>query len=269
MPPTIEAIVKKRVKNADRKAKKRELERNCQTIEEYIIKKEKRIALQCLTKSLRKYQQTVEQTWKTKSNEEYQRLERLKKHKLPMDCVNIIIEFINPNMMYLLFKMTAQMKQMLLTIHYTNCITVLENVDNTRLFDNLLHDKGSLVFLEKYSRAYMLSHYPINNPLHRIPMHLYIILNEYRCRIKGKVIPTLYFSKFSDMYYWLITPGAEHVYISKVLREDGSIIIKREIFDHLHKTIAGLTQYSASNEFHDYLKILNGIMNLQSKKLIK
>ena len=67
MQRTIESIAKKRVKNADRKAKKREIERASLTVEEYAMKNKQRITLHRRKKQLEKYIITVNETWKIKS----------------------------------------------------------------------------------------------------------------------------------------------------------------------------------------------------------
>ena len=131
MQRTIESIAKRRVKNADRKAKKREIERASLTVEEYAMKNQQRITIHRRKKQLEKYIITVTETWKIKSSAEQRRIQQLQKFKVPMDCVNIILSFVNPNMMYLLFKMTAQMKQIRLTKHFDHCL------DNKNLHQRL------------------------------------------------------------------------------------------------------------------------------------
>ena len=261
MQRTIESIAKKRVKNADRKAKKREIERASLTVEEYAMKNKQRITLHRRKKQLEKYIITVNETWKIKSHAEQRRIQQLQKFKVPMDCVNIILAFVNPNMMYILFKMTAQMKQIRLTKHFDQCLTHLSCMDITTLINSFKED-GTLHYLIKRgqqctdipedSLTYMRRQWKYYNK------DLYNVICQYNFYIKS-------YSGLNEMklckgvYGWYGSvgpiPGAS----------DTDLIIKQLLFEHLQNTTSYLTQYSKSDQFSDYIRCLNGIMLLRRK----
>ena len=256
----MKSLENRRAKNAIRKAKHREFERATLTAEEYKVKKEEhlvnhkrkreeRIVLEERNKKSRKYLESVKETWTPKTKEERSRINYLKQNKLPMDCVWQILAFINPNMKFRLSKMNAQMKQIRLTTHLTQCIDLFLSVNESTIIRGVLC--GSLQFITDYNNKTTLTSLRdlINN-------HKKTFGNSpklYRHAKKYNNDGSIY---WQPMYYYNF-----HNYNASEIF-DGVIIIKTEVINYLNKTIYGLTKFSPEEDFHEYSRLLNGIMML-------
>jgi len=266
MQRTIESIAKRRVKNADRKAKKREIERASLTIEEYNMKNQQRITLHRRKKQLEKYILTVTETWKIKSPAEQRRIQQLQKFKVPMDCVNIILAFVNPNMMYLLFKMTAQMKQIRLTNHFDHCLAHLSTMDVTTLVNNF-KEEGKLHYLIDRRRprshgdedSFLYSNWGLNSdkPAVFYNKELYNVICQYNFVKSYSGLTDIKLFKGVNGWHGLVSSFPNSI--------DTDLIIKQLLFEHLQNTMSCLTQYSESDQFNDYTRCLNRIMLLRRK----
>ena len=266
MQRTIESIAKKRLKDADRKAKKREIERASLTVEEYKIKQTLRITEQHRKKQLKQYITTVTETWKIKSPAEHRRIQHLQKFKVPMDCVNIILAFVNPNMMYLLFKMTAQMKQIRLTKHFDRCLAHLSTMDVTTLVNNFKED-GKLHYLIDRRRprshndedSFLYSNWGLNSdkPAVHYNKELYNVICQYNFIKSYSGLINIKLFKGVNGWHGLVSSFPNSI--------DTDLIIKQLLFEHLQNTTSYLTQYSDSDHFNDYTRCLNRIMLLQQE----
>ena len=175
-----------------------------------------------------------------------------------MDCVNIILAFVNPNMMYLLFKMTAQMKQIRLTTQFDRCLTHLSTMDVTTLVDSFKND-GKLQYL--IDRGQQRADIPEDSPTYmRSPWkyynkELYNVICQYNyIKLYSGLINV---KLFKGLYGWHGSVGPVYGAI------DTDLIIKQLLFEHLQNTTSYLTQYSPSDQFSDYTQCLNGIMLLR------
>ena len=256
------SLENRRAKNAIRKAKLRELERATLTAEEYEVKKqehlenhkrkrEERIVLEERNKKSRKYLELVKETWTPKTKEERVRLNYIKQNKLPMDCVWQILAFINPNMKFCLSKMNAQMKQIRLTIHLTKCIDLLSSINDSRIISSILC--GSLQFITDYNNKTILT--SLRDLINNHKTTYGNSPNLHRHAKKYYNDGSIY---WQPMYYYNF-----HNYNAGEIF-DGGMIVKTEVMDYLCKTIYGLTRYSSEEDFHEYARLLNGIMMLKN-----
>jgi hypothetical protein len=255
------SLENRRAKNSIRKAKQRELERATLTAEEYEVKKqehlanhkrkrEERIVLEERNKKSRKYLESVKETWTPKTKEQRTRLNYLKTNKLPMDCVWQILEYINPNLKFRLSKMNAQMKQIRLTTHLKQCIDMLSIVNDSTIIRGVLC--GSLQFITDFNNKMKLT-------------SLRDLINNHKTTYGNS--PNLHrhakkYNKYDGSIYWqpMYNYNFHNYNASEIF--DGAMIVKTEVMDYLCKTVYGLTQFSPDEDFHEYARLLNGIMML-------